>query len=90
MPRAARLPRRMKTLKKPKHLVLSIADGHHSMTTVPALGGDTAATFTVTRSGDRVVIEADGASGPWSARVVGPGASTVSAEPGAARLEITL
>jgi len=37
-----------------------------------------------------VLIEADGASGPWSARVVGPGASTVSAEPGAARLEITL
>ena len=67
-----------------------IADGHHSMTAVPALGGDTAATFTVTRSGDRVLIEADGASGPWSARVVGPGASTVNAEPGAARLEITL
>ena len=80
----------MKTTKRPKHLVLSITDGHHSMTAVPALGGDTAATFTVTRSGDRVLIEADGASGPWSARVVGPGASTVSAEPGAARLEITL
>ena len=80
----------MKTLKKPKHLVLSIADGHHSMTTVPALGGDTAATFTVTRRGDRVLIEADGAAGPWSARAVGPGARTVSAEPDAARLEIAL
>ena len=77
-------------MKRPKHLVLSITDGHHSMTAVPALGGDTAAKFTVTRSGDRVLIEADGASGPWSARIVGPGASTVSVEPGAARLETTL
>jgi len=48
------------------------------MTAVPALGGDTAAKFTVTRSGDRVLIEADGASGPWSARGVGPGASNIA------------
>jgi hypothetical protein len=47
--------------------MLSIADGHRSMTAVPALGGESAATFTVTRSRDRVLIEADGASGPRSA-----------------------
>jgi len=67
-----------------------IADGHHSRTAIPALGGGTAATFTVSRTGDRVLIEADGASGPWSVRAVGPGARTVSAEPGTTRLEITL
>jgi alpha-D-xyloside xylohydrolase len=67
-----------------------VADGHHSRTAIPALGGDTAATFTVTRTGDRVLVEADGACGPWSVRTVGPGTRTVSAEPGTARLEIAL
>ena len=55
-----------------------------------ALGGDIAATFTVTRTADRVVIMAAGATGPWCVRVMGPGARTVSAEPGASRLEITV
>ena len=70
--------------------MLGIADCRHSMTAVPALGGDTTAKFAVTRSGDRVLIEADGASGPYSVRVVGPGTGNARAEPGAARLEIML
>jgi len=36
------------------------------------------------------LIEADGASGPYSVRVVGPGTGNARAEPGAARLEIML
>ena len=66
-----------------------VADGHRSVTAVPALGGEIAATFTVARTADRIVITAQGAIGPWSVRVVGPDARTVSAEPGVMRLEIT-
>ena len=65
-------------------------DGDRSVVTVPAVGGAVAATFTVTRTGRVVLIEAAGALGPWSVRVVGPGGRTVSAEAGAARLELTL
>jgi alpha-D-xyloside xylohydrolase len=67
-----------------------LADGARVVVEVPALGGAVAATFTVTRTADRVLIEAAGAVGPWSARVVRPDATTVHAEPGAARLELTL
>ncbi|QTE28738.1 alpha-xylosidase [Pengzhenrongella sicca] len=67
-----------------------IADGARTVVEVPALGGAVAATFTVSRTGDRVLIEAEGATGAWSARVVGPDPRTVSAEPGASRLELAL
>ena len=65
-----------------------IADGHRSVTIVPALGGAVAATFTVTRTGETVTVEADGASAPWSARLVGPRARTVVAGLGVTRLEM--
>ncbi|MGV8968523.1 MAG: alpha-xylosidase, partial [Cellulomonas sp.] len=67
-----------------------VADGDRAVVAVPALGGAVAATFTVTRTGARVLVEAVGAVGPWSVRVVGPGSTTVCADPGATRLELTL
>ncbi|HEY5518414.1 MAG TPA: alpha-xylosidase [Cellulomonas sp.] len=69
--------------------VYGLADGARRVVTIPAIGGAVAATFTVSRTGDRIVVEAEGATGPWSVRVVGPDPRTVSAEPGAARLELT-
>ena len=66
------------------------ADGARRVVTVPGLGGAVAATFTVTRTGDRALVEAEGASGPWYVRVVGPGGRTAPAEAGATHLEIAL
>ena len=67
-----------------------VADGARTVVEIPALGGAVAATFTVTRTGARVLIAAVGAVGPWSVRVVGPDATTVCADPGATSLELTL
>jgi len=65
-----------------------IEDGHRSRTVVPGLGGTPGATFTVTRTGGRVVVEAQGAAGPWSVRLVGGGGPTVDAGAGATRVEL--
>jgi alpha-D-xyloside xylohydrolase len=67
-----------------------LADGGRNIVEIPALGGGPGATFTVTRTGDRIAIAAEGATGPWSVRVIGPDALSASAEPGAESLEITL
>ncbi|ACQ79582.1 glycoside hydrolase family 31 [Beutenbergia cavernae DSM 12333] len=48
-------------------LLTRLADGHASVTRVAAEHGDVA--FTVTRTGSRVRVEADGAAGPWHVQV---------------------
>jgi alpha-D-xyloside xylohydrolase len=65
-----------------------LTDGHRSVTRVPALGGVGGASFTVTRTGRRIVVQAQGTDRPWSVHVAGgPLAQTA---PGALRLEIEL
>jgi len=65
-----------------------LTDGHRSVTRVPALGGGSGASFTVTRAGRRLVVEALGTHRPWSAHV--SGGRLVHAAPGTLRLGIEL
>jgi alpha-D-xyloside xylohydrolase len=68
--------------------LFELPDGHRSVTHVPRPGGAEGATFTVARDGDRVRVEASGATGPWSVRVVG--GVEVRAEAGQASVEVTV
>ena len=65
-----------------------LKDGHRSVTRVPALGGRDGASFTVTRVGQRIVVEAEGTQRPWSVQVAG--GPQAQAAPDALRLEIEL
>jgi alpha-D-xyloside xylohydrolase len=65
-----------------------LKDGHRSVTRVPALGGRDGASFTVTRVGRRIVVEAEGTQRPWSVHVAGGPQAQVA--PDALRLEIEL
>jgi alpha-D-xyloside xylohydrolase len=68
--------------------VYELTDGHRSVTRVPALGGAGGASFTVTRVGRRIVVEAEGMKYRWSVHVAG--GSSSQAAPDASRLEIEL
>ena len=65
-----------------------LTDGHRSVTRVPGLGGGDGASFTVTRVGRCIVVEAEGTQRPWSVHVAG--GPQAQAAPDALRLEIEL
>ncbi|MFS0704054.1 alpha-xylosidase [Cellulomonas sp. 179-A 9B4 NHS] len=68
--------------------LFDLPDGHRSATHVPGPGGAAGATFTVTRSGDRVRVEASGATGPWA--VQAHAGARVDAAAGEDAVELTL
>ena len=65
-----------------------LADGHRSVTRVPALGGAGGTSFTVTRVGRSVVVEAEDMQYPWSVHVAGGPSSQAASN--VSRLEIEL
>ncbi|WP_448061551.1 alpha-xylosidase [Cellulomonas hominis] len=65
--------------------LFELADGHRSVTRV---GGSDAASFTVSRAGDVVTVEALGASAAWAVQPAG--GERVEAPAGTTRLELTL
>jgi len=69
------------------HLYL-LKDGHRSVTRVPGLDDSAGASFTVTRVGQRVVVEASGTQRPWSVRVAGEAKAQTA--PDGMRLEFEL
>jgi alpha-D-xyloside xylohydrolase len=52
-------------------LVNHLADGADVRTTVPAMSGETVATFRTTRSGDVIEVQRSGAPAPWNVLLVG-------------------
>ncbi|HEX5331597.1 MAG TPA: alpha-xylosidase [Cellulomonas sp.] len=68
--------------------LFELPDGHRSVTTVPRPGGAEGATFTVARDGDHIRVDATGATGPWSVRVVG--GAEARAEAGQASVDVAV
>lgn len=68
--------------------LFELPDGHRSVTHVPGPGGTPGATFTVVRAGDRVRVEASGATGPWA--VQAHAGARVDAAAGEDAVELTL
>ena len=52
-------------------LVNRLADGAEVRTTVPALSGETVATFRTTRAGDVIEVQRSGTPAPWNVLLVG-------------------
>ncbi|MGW6131768.1 alpha-xylosidase [Cellulomonas sp. NPDC055163] len=68
--------------------LFELADGHRSVTHVPGPDGAPGATFTVTRDGLGVRVEAAGTSAPWSVQL--GTREPVAAAPGAASVDLTV